>query len=157
MRKYIVTLTDQEQDRLKEIIAKRSSKSVIVKRAFVLLALDENNPSGGHLSDQEIRATYHVSQCTIERLRKRFVEDGFEIALEGKKQTRFKEKTFDGRVEAQLITLRCSDAPDGYEHWSLRLLADTLAHNGVVESISHESVRQILKKTNLNRGKSNSG
>ena len=153
MRKYIVTLTKKEQAHLKQIIAKRSSKSMIVKRAFVLLSLDENNRSGGHLSDEEIRSNYHVAQRTIERLRKRFVEDGFEIALAGKKQTKFKEKTFDGRVEAQLVTLRCSDAPKGYEHWSLRLLADTLAENGVVESISHESVRQILKKTKLNRGR----
>lgn len=157
MRKYIVTLTKEEQTQLREIIAKRSSKSVVVKRAFVLLALDENNPSGGHLSDQEIKRSYQVAQRTIERLRQRFVEDGFLIALGGKKQTKFKEKTFDGRVEAQLVTLRCSDAPDGYQHWSLRLLAETLAENEVVESISHESVRQILKKTNLNRGRSKDG
>lgn len=156
MRKYIVTLTEEEQTQLREIIAKRSSKSVIVKRAFVLLALDENNPSG-RKSDEEIRQSYQVGQRTIERLRQRFVEDGFLMALNGKKQTRFKEKTFDGRVEAELVTLRCSDAPDGYEHWTLRLLAKTLAENAVVESISPESVRQILKKTNLNRGRSKAG
>jgi transposase len=155
-RKYFVTLTKQEQTQLREIISKRSSKSVIVKRAYVLLALDENNPSG-RKSDEEIRSSYQVAQRTIERLRQRFVEDGFEIALNGKKQTCFKEKSFDGRVEAELVTLRCSDAPDGYEHWTLRLLAETLAENKVVESISHETVRQILKKTNLNRGKSNNG
>lgn len=146
MRKYIVTLTLEEQKRLQEIIAKRSSKSVIVKRAYVLLSLDENNPTG-RKTDEEIRAAYQVGQRTIERLRCRFVEEGFLIALEGKKQTKFKEKTFDGRVEAKLITLRCSEVPAGYQKWSLRLLAETLAENGEVESISHESVRQILKKT----------
>jgi transposase len=145
MRKYIVTLTREEQARLREIIAKRSSKSVIVKRAFVLLGLDENNPTGRR-SDEQIRAAYQVGQRTIERLRQRFVEDGFELALNGKKQTKFKEKTFDGRVEAKLIVLRCSEVPEGYQKWSLRLLAETLAENGEVESISHESVRQILKK-----------
>ena len=155
-RKYFVTLTKKEQAYLKQIIAKRSSKSVIVKRAYMLLSLDENNPTG-RKTDEFIRESYQVGQRTIERLRKRFVEDSFEIALKGKKRTKFKDKTFDGRVEAKLVTLRCSDAPDGYDHWSLRLLAETLAETGAVESISHESVRQILKKTKLSRGRSNNG
>jgi hypothetical protein len=73
--------------------------------------------------------------------------DSFGIALNGKKRTKFKEKTFDGRVEAKLVALRCSDAPDGRQKWSLRLLAETLEEMGEVASISHESVRQILKKT----------
>lgn len=152
MKRYIVTLITEEQEKLREIIAKRSSKAEIVKRAFVLLSLDENR-LGGHLSDEEIKRHYQVGQRMIERLRQRFVEESFEIALHGKKQTRFKEKTFDGRVEAKLVVLRCSDAPAGYQKWSFRLLAETLVESGEVASISHESVRQILKKTNLNRGK----
>ncbi len=147
MKRYIVTLTTSEQEKLREIIAKRSSKSEIVKRAFVLLSLDENR-EGGRLSDEQIRDNYKVGQRLIERLRSRFVLESFVIALHGKKQTRFKEKTFDGRVEAQVIALRCSETPEGYQKWSLRLLAETLAESGVVESISHESVRQMLKKTN---------
>ena len=94
-----------------------------------------------------------TDQTRLERLRQRFVVASFEVALHGHQQTRFKEKTFDGRVEAQLIALRCSHAPDGYQKWSLRLLAETLAENGVVDSISYESVRQMLKKTKLSRGK----
>lgn len=152
MKRYIVTLTTEEQEKLREIIAKRSSKAEIVKRAFVFLSLDENR-IGGRLSDEEIRTHYQVGQRMIERLRQRFVEESFLIALNGKKQTRFKEKTFDGRVEAKLIALRCSDAPVGYQKWSLRLLAEILAESGEVESISYESVRQMLKKTNLNLGK----
>ncbi len=147
MKRYIVTLTTPEQEQLREIIAKRSSKAEIVKRAFVLLNLDENR-EGGRLSDEQIRDNYKVGQRLIERLRSRFVLESFETALHGKKQTRFKEKTFDGRIEAQVIALRCSDTPAGYQKWSLRLLAETLAESGVVESISHESVRQMLKKTN---------
>jgi transposase len=146
MKRYIVTLTREEQEKLREIIAKRSSKAEIVKRAFVLLSLDENSILG-RKSDEEIRQRYQVGQRLIERLRQRFVEESFDIAVHGKKQTRFKEKTFDGRVEAKLIMLRCSDVPDGYQKWSLRLLAETLAESGEVASISHESVRQILKKT----------
>ena len=146
MKRYIVTLTLEEQEKLRGIIAKRNSQAEIVKRAFVLLSLDENRV-GGRLSDEEIRAHYKVGQRLIERLRQRFVMESFLIALNGKKQTRFKAKTFDGRVEAKLISLRCSDAPGGYQKWSLRLLAETLATSGEVAAISHESVRQILKKT----------
>lgn len=147
MKRYVVTLTRQEQEKLREIIAKRSNKAEIVKRAFVLLSLDENR-LGGRLSDEEIKRNYQVGQRMIERLRQRFVMESFEMAIIGKLQTNFKAKTFDGRVEAKLITLRCSAAPGGYQKWSLRLLAETLAQSGEVESISHESVRQILKKTN---------
>ena len=147
MKRYIVTLTSEEQESLRTIIDKRSSKSQIVKRAFVLLSLDENR-TGGRLSDEEIRERYRVGQRMIEQLRQRFVMDSFEIALNAKKRTKFKEKTFDGRVEAKLVALRCSDAPDGRQKWSLRLLAETLEEMGEVASISHESVRQILKKTN---------
>jgi hypothetical protein len=146
------TLTVEEQEKLREIIAKRSSKAEIVKRAYVLLGLDENRP-GGRLADEEIRQQYHVGQRLIERLRQRFVLESFEVALYGHQRTRYKEKTFDGRVEAQLIALRCSHAPDGSQKWSLRLLAETLAESGAVAAISHESVRQLLKKTPSSRGK----
>ena len=152
MKRYLVTLTEEEQAKLREVIAKRNHKAEIVKRAYVLLSLDENRP-GGRLTDDDIRQQYHVGQRLLERLRQRFVLESFEAALHGHKQTRFKEKTFDGRVEAQLIALRCSNAPDGYQKWSLRLLAETLAENGAVASISHESVRQMLKKTKLSPGK----
>jgi len=145
MGKYIVTLVKEEQEKLKEVIAKRSSKSEIVKRAFVLLNLDENG-ADQKKSDEQIRLDYKVGQRTIERLRKRFVEDGFEIALKGKPQMKFREKKIDGRIEANLIALRCSDAPAGSQKWSLRSLAETLIADGAIESISHESVRQTLKK-----------
>lgn len=145
MGKYIVTLEKDEQEKLREIIAKRSSKSEIVKRAFVLLSLDENGEVEKK-SDEEIRRDYKIGQRTIERLRKRFVEEGFEIALKGKPQRKFREKKIDGRLEAKLVALRCSDTPDGSQKWSFRLLAETLVASGEIESISHESVRQILKK-----------
>lgn len=147
MNRFIVTLTPEEQETLREIIAQRSQKAEIVKRAYALLSLDENR-SEGRLADAEICERYQVGQRMLERLRQRFVEESFEIALHGKTQTKFKEKTFDGRTEAQLIALRCSEAPNGYQKWSLRLLAETLAERGKVSSISHETVRQILKKTN---------
>ena len=114
MKRYLVTLTVEEQAKLWEIIAKRSSKAEIVKRAYVLLSLDENRP-GGRLADDDIRQQYQVEQRLLERLRQRFVLESCDVALHGHKQTRCKEKTFDGRVEAHLIALRCSQAPDGYQ------------------------------------------
>lgn len=152
MKRYLVTLTEEEQAKLREVMAKRNHKAEIVKRAYVLLSLAENR-AGGRLADDEIRQQYHVGQRLLERLRQRFVLASFDVALHGHKQVRFKEKTFDGRVEAHLIALRCSQAPSGYQKWSLRLLAETLAEKGAVDSISHESVRQLLKKTNANRGR----
>ena len=94
-----------------------------------------------------------MSVRTVERVRKHFVEDGFNTSVYGKKREIFKEKIFDGEVEARLIALRCSEAPSGYENWTLKLLADKMVELEYAESISHESVRQILKKTRLNLGR----
>lgn len=145
-KRYRVHLTDDERELLKKLLASRKSQSVFVKRAFILLALDENQASG-RLSDEEIRLRYQVGQRSIERTRQRFIEEGFEIAVYGKKRTVFKEKKFDGRVEAGLIAMRCQSPPAGVQTWTLRLLAEQLIELRVVETISHESVRQMLKKT----------
>jgi len=85
---------------------------------------------------------------TIDRIKKSFVEDGFEIALNGKPSTRVYEKQIDGDVEAHIIALSCSNPPKGFARWSLRLLADKAVELEYIDSISHESVRQMLKKTN---------
>src|SRR4051794_7172937 len=142
-KKYIVSLTADEQQELKRIIGKRNEKAPVVKRAYVLPGADEN---GDHLSDTQIAQRYKVTTRTIERLRKRFVEQGFAQVVYGKQRTLFKEKIFDGRVEAQLIALRCSDPPKGHSGWTLQLLADQMIALGYVESICYESVRQLLKK-----------
>ncbi len=146
-KRYHVILTNEERETLQKLLASRKSQSVFVKRAFILLALDENQESG-RLSDEEIRLRYHVGQRSIERTRQRLIEDGFEIAVHGKKRSKFKDKTFDGRVEAELIALRCQNPPAGTQSWTLRLLAERMVVLGYVEQISHESVRQLLKKTN---------
>jgi hypothetical protein len=145
-RKYYVHLSDDERTTLENLLANRKSQSVFVKRAYTLLALDENQALG-RLSDEEIRTRYHVGQRSIERARQRFIEDGFAISVYGQKRRVCQDKLFDGRVEAQLIALRCQTPPAGTQAWSLRLLADQLVELEVVEQISHESVRQLLKKT----------
>lgn len=146
-KRYRIHLTDDETEILKKLLASRKSQSVFVKRAYILLALDENQ-AAGRLSDEEIRLRYQVGQRSIERTRQRFIEEGFQIAVYGKKRVVFKEKKFDGRVEAELIALRCQNPPAGVQAWTLRLLAEQLVELAVVENISHESVRQMLKKTN---------
>ena len=145
-KRYRVHLINDERETLKKLLASRKSQSVFVKRAYILLALDEKQASG-RLSDEEIRIRYQVGQRSIERTRQRFIEEGFQIAVEGKKRTVFKEKKFDGRVEAELIAMRCQSPPEGVQSWTLRRLAENLVELGVVAEISHESVRQLLKKT----------
>jgi hypothetical protein len=153
-KKYIITMTEGERAELQSIISKRSAKSSVVKRAYVLLAADT---AGAAMNDAQIASTYHLDVRSVERLRQRWVEDGSHIALYGKKQTRWRDKKLTGEVEAHLLALRCSEPPEGYAHWTLHLLADRMVSLGYVESISHESVRQVLKKTSSSRGASSRG
>lgn len=143
VKKYIVSLTPAERKELQGLISRRNEKAQVVKRAYVLLAADENSEN---LCDNEIALRYKVTVRTVEGMRKRFVEEGFEQVVHGKKRTVFKEKTFDGRVEARLVALRCTDPPKGHSAWTLQLLANHMVRLGYVESISYESVRQLLKK-----------
>ena len=99
-------------------------------------------------TDKEISTTYQLRERTIQRLRERFVLESFEIAIHGKKREVYKEKIFTGDVEAHLVALRCQKPPIGHKKWSLRLLSDKMVTLNYVDSISHEGVRQILKKTN---------
>lgn len=150
MKKYRVTLTDEERDQLKAIISKRKADSQAVKRAYVLLAADENQT--GWLKDDQIQKTYQVSIRSIERLRERFVEDGLAIALNGKKREKYKDKVFDGIVEAHVIALRCSQPPSGHVRWTVRLLAQQMVELQYVETIGRETVRKMLKKTRSSPG-----
>jgi len=145
MSKYQISLTAKERSRLGAIIQQRSSKSVQVKRSYLLLAADKHGDK--HWSDEQISHCYGVSVSTVERLRRRFVEEGIEISLSGKKREPVAAKLLDGRVEAQLIAMRCTEPPAGYQQWTLRLLAGQMVALEYVEHISHESVRQLLKKT----------
>ncbi len=133
------------------LIASGKYKNTRQKRAQILLAADES-VGGKKMTDEQIVKAYDVSLKTVGRVRQRFVEESYEIALKGKKREVTKEKLFDSRVEAKLLALRCSDVPTGYNSWTLRLLADKMVELKYVESISYESVRQILKKHRLNPG-----
>lgn len=154
-KKYRVTLTDEERETLQALIKKRSPTAIQVKRAYVLLAADDLGEK--RWGDDQIRTTYGVSIRSIERLRQRWVEEGMAVALYGKKREVFKERRLDGKVEAHLLALRCSEPPNGRIRWTLQLLADRMVALQHVPAISYESVRQILKKTKSSPGRSNRG
>lgn len=156
MKKYIVTLTKEEESELTTLINSGKYKNTKLKRAQILLGANESE-GGKKMSDEQINLAYDVSIRTIERTRQRFVEDSYEIALNGKPRPVNREKVLDGRVASKLIALRCSDAPSGYNKWTLRLLAEKMVELEYVEQISHESVRKILKKQSLSLGGSNHG
>ena len=144
-KKYIVNLANIEREILQEIITK-DSNAAKMKKAYVLLAADTSN-DGPAMNDQSIHESYGVSIRTIERLRERYVTEGFEMALNGRPSYQARERKIDGDVEAHLIALTRSEVPDGHDKWTFRLLAEKMVALEYVESISHESVRQVLKKT----------
>jgi hypothetical protein len=144
-KKYIVTLTPVEQGLLKETISRRSPKSSVVLNAQILLAADTNE---SNLPDASISERYHVSPVTVQRIREKFVLHGVETALNGlPRGPQSRTIKIDGDVEAHLAQLSCSEVPEGYNKWTLRLLADKVVELNYVESISHEGVRLALKKT----------
>lgn len=146
-KKYIVTLTQKEREELTSII-KTGKNAVKIRRSHILLGADAS-PEGKEMTDEAISKAYSVGLRTVERLRERFVLEGYETALNGKAANAPKFRKIDGDVEAHLIALTRSKAPDGYKQWSFRLLADKMVELEYIDSLSHESVRQVLKKNEL--------
>ena len=153
--KYHVDLVESEVERLEDIVKRRKSGCEVSLRSLILLA---SNRSGSKKStDSKIASDYNVNIRKIERLRKHFVLHGLDIALSGLPRLNTDKIKFDGVVEAKLVSLRCSDAPEGYSSWTLSLLATKLVETEIVQSICIESVRVILKKTKLSLGASKNG
>ena len=148
--KFAVRLTPEERDQLEHMVRGGKSSARVVTRARVLLKTDEG------WTAPRVAQALDVCQGTVFRLKRRFAEDGLEGALKDRVQAH-RYRKLDDRGEAHLIALACSDAPEGHDHWELRLLADRMVELGVVESLSHETVRQHLKKTSLSRGRRRSG
>jgi len=144
-KKYVVRLTDAERRVCDEVVKKLKGTSQKVRRAQVLLKADADGPGW---TDETICEAYGCRVQTVENVRKRFVLDGFELALDGvKRQTPPTPPLLDGEAEAKVIATRLGNPPAGYGRWTLRLLAEHLVELEIVESISHETVRQVLKKT----------
>jgi len=152
MKKYKVTLTKEERQELTSIIQKGKHRSQKVLNALILVNCDEGKHQQNRLKNKEISSVLQISMRKIDRVKKCFVEQGLEIALNGTKGQRVYEKKADGDFEAHLVALSCSAPPEGFARWSLRLLADKVVELHYVDDISHETIRRVLKKTKLNLG-----
>jgi transposase len=156
MIRYTIKLTKPEVEELMVIINKGSHTSQTFRVAYILLNCDEGKYSQ-KVTNEQISKVLKVGMRTIDRVKKKFIEEGLEAVLERKPTARVYEKKMDGDTEAKLITLCCSEPPKGFARWSLRLLADKMVELKYVESITHVTVRSVLKKTNLSPGKQNNG
>jgi transposase len=150
-KKYIVTLTDEERTVLEELVNKGKNPAYKVNHARILLLADTNE-SGGGWSDRDISQALKISVATIERVRQRLVEEGLSVALNRKEQQNRRQRLLDGEKEAHLIALTCSSPPEGQGRWTMKMLAERMVQLGHLESLSDETVRQTLKKTNSSLG-----
>jgi transposase len=157
MKKFIVTLDEDERRHLNKLTSKGKHRSQKVLNALILLACDEGEHQETRSKNEEIARVLGISMRKIDRVKKRFVIDGLDVALNGRKGSRVYKKKVDGELEAHLIALSCSNPPEGFSRWSLRLLADKAVQLDYIEQISHETVRRILKKTSLSPGRAKDG
>ncbi len=145
-KKYIVRLTPEERNQLQSLVSKGKTQAYRIRHAHILLKADADGPAW---LDREITEAFSVNRSTVEGIRKRFVMEGLDAALERKKRASPPtERILDGANEARLIALACSEPPKGRSRWTLKLLADELVALNIVESISYQTVKRTLKKTN---------
>jgi len=151
MIQYRVKLTKSEVDELNKIIRKGCHTTQTYRNAYILLNCDEGEYSN-KITNEQISRVLKVGMRTIDRVKKRFFEDGLEGCLTRKPTSRIYQRKADGDVEAKLVALCCSAPPKGRSRWSLRLLADRMVELNYIDSISYVTVREVLKKTNLSLG-----
>jgi hypothetical protein len=149
--RYIVDLTSEERILLEQLLRKGKVAAYRQRHARILLLADQGAFSKSTMSDSAIAQAVDCGMATVERVRKRFVLEDFEVALGRKNRTNY-PRQIDGDAEAHLIALACSDPPDGRERWTLRLLADKMVELEVVEHCSKDTIHRTLKKTNLSLG-----
>ncbi len=148
MNRYTVTLTKDEREALCELTSKGNYNSQRILNALILLNCDKGEWNVNHSTNEEISRVLYISMRKIDRVKKRFVEKGLEVALNGEKRNRIYDKKVDGDLEAHIVALSCSEPPEGFAKWSLRLLTDQVVELGYIDNISHETVRRTLKKRN---------
>ena len=146
-KRYVVRLTHQEREHLEALVRRGRAHARKLLYARILLKTDASE-TGPAWTDERIADALETSTDTVARERRRFLEDGLEVALMPKKPGRPRRRVLDGRAEARLVALSCSEPPEGRGSWTLRLLADRMVELGVVEALSRETVRRTLKKTN---------
>lgn len=152
MKKYKVTLTKEEREELSNIKQKGKHRSQKILNALILLNCDDGEFQNKRSINEDISKVLQIGMRKIDRVKKCFVENGMEITLNGTKGKRTYAKIADGDFEAHLVALSCSEPPEGFGRWSLRLLADKAVELKYAESISHETIRRVLKKTKLSHG-----
>ncbi len=145
MKKYEVVLNEEQRQYLQRLISRGSAPARSIRRAYILLKSDTSSEGAGW-SYKEIIQSFNVSAPTIADVRRKFVKEGLESAIFRKKPDREYPRKLDEEAEAHLIALVCSKPPEGKEKWTLRLLANKMVELGYVEKVSHETVRQVLKK-----------
>ena len=151
MKRYRVKLSTEERQELKTLVSRGRAAAYQQTHARILLLSDEGQGDEA-MKDEEIARALRIGCSTVERVRRRCVEEGLERALGRKEQLNRRQKRLDGQGEAHLIALACGEPPEGRAGWTLKLLADRLVECEIVESISTETVRQALKKTNSSPG-----
>jgi len=157
MKKYKVTLSKEERENLEHLCSRGKHKSQKVLNALILLNCDEGSFQSLYQKNETVSQVLQISERKIDRVKKRFVEDGFESALNGRARERVYERKVDGDFEAHLVAMSCSEPPKGFARWSLRLLADKAVELEYIGSISHETVRRVLKKTKSSPGAKKAG
>ena len=150
-KRYRVTVLASERDELRKLVSVGQSAAQKLVRARILLLADQAE-GGSAQSDPEIVESLGCGRASVERIRKRFVEDGLDAALNPKPSQRIYERKLDGHAEAHLIALACGTPPEGRSRWTLRLLSDRMVVLEHVESVSYETIRRVLKKTTSRRG-----
>lgn len=154
-KRYVVRLTDEERASLQALVRGGRAHARKLLYGRILLKADANGPD--HWTDEQIADAFELSTATVARERRRFCEEGLQVALMPRKPGRPRRRVLDGRAEAHLVALSCSDPPEGRERWSLRLLADRMVELGHADALSHETVRRTLKKTSSSPTSSASG
>jgi transposase len=149
MKKYLVTLSQEERQHLQAFVKKGKAAARTRLHAQILLKADTE---GEGWTDEAISHALDVHPTTVANVRQRLVEEGLEVALSRRRTQTVRRRKLDGKQEAHLSALTCSNPPNGQGRWSLRLLADTLVELQVVDTISYETVRQVLKKTHSSPG-----
>lgn len=150
-KRYPIVLPEAERTHLKQLIATGTSPARVLTRARILLKADQA-PDGPGWVDERIADAVETSQPTIARVRRQYVEHGLDAALYRRSPRRQYQRKLDGAQEARLIAVACSQPPAGQAHWSLRLLADRLVELEVVDAVSYQTIRRVLKKTNSSPG-----
>jgi transposase len=148
-KKHIVRLTPEERDELEKLVSAGEARARKLMHAHILLEADADGPNW---TDNQISQALSVGRATIERVRKAFVEEGLPDSLNRKRRRKNTPRKLDGDQEAHLMALACSPAPKGHDRWTLRLLADKMVKLEYVDTLSYETVRQVLKKQKLSLG-----